>query len=81
MLMNTIEPLSTGTNDLKHEYPSGYKAYGLHLHPILIPARERAPHHHENFIGCKVRAVQRAAPGLRLYYSTSPADRWAPEPQ
>jgi nucleoside-diphosphate-sugar epimerase len=51
MLMNTLEPLSTGTNDLKHvSILQGTKAYGLHLHPITIPARERAPRdRHENF--------------------------------
>ena len=77
MLRNTIEPLSTGTNDLEHvSILQGTKAYGLHLHPIPIPARERAPRdHHENFYG-----LYRAASGglgLRLYYSTSPADRWS----
>jgi nucleoside-diphosphate-sugar epimerase len=64
MLMNTIEPLSTGTNDLEHvSILQGTKAYGLHLHPIPIPARERAPRdHHENFYWLQEDyIVQRAA--------------------
>jgi hypothetical protein len=38
MLINTIEPLSTGTNDLEHvSILQGTKAYDLRLHPIPIP--------------------------------------------
>ena len=51
MLRNTIEPLSIGTNELEHvSILQGTKAYGLHLHPIPIPARERSLRdRHENF--------------------------------
>jgi len=51
MLQNTIESLSTDSNTLQHvSILQGTKAYGLHLHPIPIPARERAPRDpHENF--------------------------------
>jgi nucleoside-diphosphate-sugar epimerase len=50
MLKNCIEPL-LGRKSLRHvTILQGTKAYGIHLHPMLIPARERAPRDdHENF--------------------------------
>jgi nucleoside-diphosphate-sugar epimerase len=43
MIRNTIEPLSR-TAGLQHvTLLQGTKAYGAHLHPIRIPARERHP--------------------------------------
>ena len=43
MLKNTLEPLSNGA-ELQHvSILQGTKAYGAHLHPIRIPARERYP--------------------------------------
>ncbi|MDQ1395917.1 MAG: hypothetical protein QOG64_1176 [Acidimicrobiaceae bacterium] len=52
MLRNVMEPLSrSGANDLVHvSLLQGTKAYGVHLHPIPIPARERQPRDpHANF--------------------------------
>jgi len=51
MLKNTIDTLSGGANPLEHvSLLQGTKAYGLHLHPIPIPARERAQRdNHANF--------------------------------
>lgn len=51
MLQNLIEPLSASAKGLKHvSLLQGTKAYGVHLHPIRIPARERFPRdQHENF--------------------------------
>jgi nucleoside-diphosphate-sugar epimerase len=51
MLQNLFEPLSQAAQHLEHvTLLQGTKAYGAHLGPIPIPARERAPRHqHENF--------------------------------
>jgi nucleoside-diphosphate-sugar epimerase len=50
MLRNLFEPLES-VADLQHvSLLQGTKAYGVHLGPIAIPARERSPrHHHANF--------------------------------
>ena len=50
MLKNLFEPLNAAAN-LKHvSLLQGTKAYGVHLGPIRIPARERDPRHqHANF--------------------------------
>ncbi|MFM0167554.1 Rossmann-fold NAD(P)-binding domain-containing protein [Paraburkholderia sediminicola] len=51
MLRNVIEPLTSGKSALKHvSILQGTKAYGVHLHPIAIPARESDPRdNHANF--------------------------------
>lgn len=51
MLRNCIEPLTTRPGVLKHvTIMQGTKAYGVHLHPMDIPARETAPRDpHANF--------------------------------
>ena len=51
MLRNVIEPLVSGKSALKHvSILQGTKAYGVHLHPIAIPARESDPRdNHPNF--------------------------------
>lgn len=50
MLRNLLDPLCEQA-DLQHvSLLQGTKAYGAHLHPIPVPARERAPRdEHENF--------------------------------
>lgn len=50
MLENCIEPLIAGKARLEHvSIMQGTKAYGLHIHPLDIPARERSPRDpHEN---------------------------------
>jgi nucleoside-diphosphate-sugar epimerase len=50
MLKNCLEPL-LGSKSLRHvTMLQGTKAYGVHVHSIPIPARERAPRdNHENF--------------------------------
>lgn len=50
MLQNLLEPLME-TASLQHvSLLQGTKAYGIHLHPMPIPARERAPRdNHANF--------------------------------
>lgn len=51
MLHNVIEPLVSQKSPLKHvSIVQGTKAYGVHLHPIAIPARESDPRDdHANF--------------------------------
>ncbi len=51
MLKNFMEPLLKVAPDLQHfTLLQGTKAYGVHLHPIAVPARERWPRdNHENF--------------------------------
>ncbi len=51
MLQNLFEPLEAAAKNLEQvTLLQGTKAYGAHLGPIPIPARERAPRHrHENF--------------------------------
>lgn len=51
MLKNFLEPLRETSTGLQHfSLLQGTKAYGIHLHPMPIPARERAPRDaHENF--------------------------------
>jgi nucleoside-diphosphate-sugar epimerase len=51
MLQNCLEPLIASNRGLRHvSIMQGTKAYGLHIHPLDIPARERAPRDpHPNF--------------------------------
>jgi nucleoside-diphosphate-sugar epimerase len=63
MLRNLIEPLSE-VADLRHvTILQGTKAYGIHLHPMRVPARERFPRDdHETSIGCKRTTSRRSRP-------------------
>ena len=51
MLENLFEPLRATASRLEHvTLLQGTKAYGAHIAPIAIPAKERQPRHqHENF--------------------------------
>src|SRR4051794_437055 len=51
MLRNLMEPLTKKASGLRHvSLLQGTKAYGIHLHPMPIPARERYPRdQHANF--------------------------------
>jgi nucleoside-diphosphate-sugar epimerase len=51
MLRHLFEPLSQIATGLRHVSAfQGTKAYGVHLHPVPVPARESAPRDpHENF--------------------------------
>ena len=51
MLANLFEPLQAAARGLQHvTLLQGTKAYGAHVAPIAIPAKERQPRHaHENF--------------------------------
>jgi nucleoside-diphosphate-sugar epimerase len=50
MLRNVVEPIVHNASDFQHiSILQGTKVYGVHLHPIPIPARERDPRdNHEN---------------------------------
>jgi nucleoside-diphosphate-sugar epimerase len=51
MLRNVVEPIARAATGFRHiSILQGTKIYGVHLHPIPIPARERdARHDHDNF--------------------------------
>ena len=51
MLRNVVEPIVRNASDFQHiSILQGTKVYGVHLHPIPIPARERdARRDHPNF--------------------------------
>jgi len=51
MMKNVFEPLCAVAKNLKHVTTlQGTKAYGIHLHPMPIPAKEKAPRDdHPNF--------------------------------
>ena len=51
MLRNVVEPILGSAKDFQHiSILQGTKVYGVHLHPIPIPARERDPRDpHDNF--------------------------------
>jgi nucleoside-diphosphate-sugar epimerase len=51
MLRNVVEPIARAASNLQHlSILQGTKIYGVHLHPIPIPARERdARRDHPNF--------------------------------
>ena len=51
MLRNVVEPILANAKDFQHiSILQGTKVYGVHLHPIPIPARERDPRDpHDNF--------------------------------
>jgi nucleoside-diphosphate-sugar epimerase len=51
MLRNVLDPVLAASPGLQHvSMLQGTKAYGVHLHPITVPARERQPRDpHENF--------------------------------
>ena len=51
MLRNVVEPILGSANNFQHiSILQGTKVYGVHLHPIPIPARESDPRDsHDNF--------------------------------
>lgn len=65
MLQNCLAPLTGAGNDLRHvSLLQGTKAYGIHLHPMPIPARERAPRDpHANFYWLQEDYLKQLAAG------------------
>ncbi|HZZ90402.1 MAG TPA: NAD-dependent epimerase/dehydratase family protein [Caulobacteraceae bacterium] len=67
MMRNLMEPLLASATGLKHvSVLQGTKAYGAHVHPIAIPARENRPRdQHDNFYWLQedyIRGKQAGAP-------------------
>jgi nucleoside-diphosphate-sugar epimerase len=73
MLRNLIEPLVAGRSALKHvSIRQGTKAYGVHLHPIAIPARESDRRdNHANFFFDQQDYVRDAAVQHGFSYTVS----------
>jgi len=66
MMENLMDPLREVAKGLKHvSVLQGTKAYGAHVHPIAIPARERWPRDpHDNFYWLQedyIRAAQKGS--------------------
>ena len=73
MLRNLMDPLAAAASGLQHvSLLQGTKAYGVHLHPIPIPARERfARDQHENFYWLQEDYVRESRPPGRAGRSGS----------
>lgn len=71
MLQNCLEPLTSGAGAVEHvSIMQGTKAYGLHLHPIPIPARESAPRDpHPNFYWLQEDYLKEQAERLGFAYT------------
>ena len=71
MLRNLFEPLEAAAKNLRHvSLLQGTKAYGAHLGPIAIPARERAPRHpHESFYWLQEDYLRARQPGKRWHWT------------
>ena len=67
MLRNLFEPLEAVAKGLRHVcLLQGTKAYGAHLGPTAIPARERSPRHpHQNFYWLQEDFLRDRQPGKR----------------
>jgi nucleoside-diphosphate-sugar epimerase len=67
MLRNLFDPLEANAKNLQHvSLLQGTKAYGAHLGPIPIPARERSPRHrHENFYWLQKDYIREKQAGKR----------------
>ncbi|HVN88531.1 MAG TPA: SDR family oxidoreductase [Candidatus Binataceae bacterium] len=76
MLRNTLEPLEAVAKNLNHiSLLQGTKAYGVHLGPIAIPARERSPRHqHENFYFLQEDYLRTRQQGKRWHWTV-----WRPQ--
>ncbi|WP_134321734.1 NAD-dependent epimerase/dehydratase family protein [Cumulibacter soli] len=62
MLRNVMQPLLAGGSLEQVVLMQGTKAYGAHIHPIRVPARERFPRdEHENFYWLQEDWIREAA--------------------
>jgi nucleoside-diphosphate-sugar epimerase len=71
MLANCLDPLLAASGRLRHvSLLQGTKAYGIHLHPMPIPARERAARDpHANFYWLQEDFLKAAADRSGFAYS------------
>lgn len=65
MIRNLFEPLEQAASGLQHvTLLQGTKAYGIHIEPMAVPARERNPrHNHENFYWLQEDYLREKQPG------------------
>lgn len=71
MLRNCVEPLTAHPNDLRQvTVMQGTKAYGVHLHPMDLPARETAPRDpHANFYWLQEDYLKERGPEAGFAYT------------
>ncbi len=72
MLRNLFEPLETSSPELRHvSLLQGTKAYGVHVRPIAVPARENRSEMHEqpNFYWNQERYIRETQAGKRWGWS------------
>ena len=72
MLRNLFEPLRTSSPELRHvALLQGTKAYGVHVRPLAVPARENRSEMHEqpNFYWNQERYIRAAQTGKRWSWS------------
>ena len=76
MLDNLFSPLEAVAQDLQHvSLLQGTKAYGVHIEPFPVPARERWPRHqHENFYFLQEDYLRERQPGKNWHWTV-----WRPQ--
>ena len=76
MLVNLFDPLEKVATDLQHvSVLQGGKAYGVHIEPVPVPARERWPRHpHDNFYWLHEDYIKEKQLGKDWHWSI-----WRPE--
>lgn len=76
MFANLVDALTIEASDLQHvSLLQGTKAYGVHIQPISVPARERSPRHpHANFYWLQEDHLRRAQTGQSWTWSI-----WRPQ--
>ena len=76
MLDNLFSPLEAVAQDLQHvSLLQGTKAYGVHIEPFPVPARERWPRHqHENFYWLQEDYLRARQPGKNWHWTV-----WRPQ--
>ncbi len=71
MLRNLLDPLLAAASGLEHvTLLQGTKAYGVHIEPVPVPARERWPRHpHENFYWLQEDYLRERQAGSRWHFT------------
>ena len=71
MLRNLLDPLLQASRGLEHvTLLQGTKAYGVHVEPVAVPARERWPRHpHENFYWLQEDYVRERQKGSKWHFT------------
>ena len=71
MLRNLFEPLSAAASRLEHvTLLQGTKAYGAHIGPMPVPARERMPRHpHEHFSWLQEDYIREQQAGRKWHWT------------